>query len=217
MTKIRITPRLAVGCLLALLGLGIEGSQAADLKFRVQLIWGTNDRAKDPPIADKIAFDEDNAKASANNDKYNVEAKESQGAKDTAKGDQAPPKGASSTENRVKKASDDKTQKPPLKEVDAQLAERLRKVFKWKHYYEIFRKEPVTVGNAAEKVKLSQKCEIELRNIGKPMLEVKLFGEGKLVKTVKQGVTPDLVIGGDDPKNDSGWFIVISAFDAQKP
>ncbi len=213
MTKIRFTPRLALGCLLVSLGLGIEGSQAADLKFRVQLVWGTNDRAKDPPIADKIAFDDDNAKTSANSDKSNVVAKETQGAKDTAKGGQAVPKGAvTSSENKVKKAPDDTNQKPPLKEVDPQLAERLRKVFKWKHYYEIFRKEPVTVGNAVEKVTLSKKCDIELKNIGMPMLEVKLFGEGKLVKTVKQGVTPDLVIGGDDPKNDSGWFIVISHF-----
>jgi hypothetical protein len=213
MTKIWLTPRLALGCLLVFLGLTIERSYAADLRFRVQLVWGTNDKAKDPSIADKIAFDDD-AKASANNEK----PKDSQGTKDAPKGEQAANKGAvASSDDKVKKTPDDKSQKPPLKEVDPQLAERLRKVFKWNHYYEIFRKEPVIVGNAAEKVKLSPKCEIELRNIGMPMLEVKLFGEGKLVKTVKQGVTPDLVIGGDDPKNDSGWFIVISASGAPKP
>jgi hypothetical protein len=109
---------------------------------------------------------------------------------------------------------------PTLKEVDPKLKEGLQKIFKWKHYYEVKRdsnKEPFVVAKkGSSERKLSEKCKIEARQIdgrdsGKPMLEVKVIGEGNWVKTVRQPVVPKeyLTIAGDD-KNDTAWFIVLT-------
>ncbi|MBM3832752.1 MAG: hypothetical protein FJ403_05660 [Verrucomicrobia bacterium] len=155
MTTTRFAPRLFLLCLA--LGLATQAVNADELKLRVQLVWGTNE-------------------------------------KDAQKRD------------------------PSLKEVDPKLAERLKKVFKWEHYYVVKNKQtdalpnPVVIrAGKPEKLPLSEKCEIEIKNLGFPMLEVKLFGQGVLVKTVKQPVSPDdLIIGGDESKNDTAWFVVIS-------
>lgn len=195
MISIRLSARLLLGCCCMAMGLGMQTVQAGELKFRVQLIWGTKgDKAKDPTKEDPFVL------SPAKDDK----------AKDVAQNGE---ESAKDKDNSGKKALiDDKAKEGPLKEVDPKLAENLKKVFKWDHYFEMFRKEPVLVREGvAEKLRLSKKCEVEIKNLGKSMLEVNVFGEGKLVKTVKQLFTPrELVIGGDDPKNDTAWFVVLT-------
>jgi hypothetical protein len=114
----------------------------------------------------------------------------------------------------------EKLDDPTLKEVDPKLKESLQRFLKWKHYYEVNRdrnKEPFVVSDkGSSKRKLSDKCEIEARLVegrdqGKPMVEVKVIGEGKLVKTVRQPIVAkeSLTIAGDD-KNDTAWAIVLT-------
>ena len=98
---------------------------------------------------------------------------------------------------------------PELKKVNAELGERLQKVFKWKFYFEVKDVKFVVPEKGTKKVTLSKKCDIEVRDLGKPMVEAKLFGEGKLVKTVKQAAAQSLVIAGDD-RNDTAWFVVLT-------
>ncbi len=97
---------------------------------------------------------------------------------------------------------------PKLQQVDPKLVERFKKVFKWKFYYKVKEEDFCVPIQGRKKVSLSKKCEIQVRDLGKPMVEVKLFGEGNLVKKIRQAVVKCLVIAGDD-KNDTAWFVVL--------
>ena len=63
---------------------------------------------------------------------------------------------------------------------------------------------------------MSEKCELELKLVDDFTLEVKLFGEGKLTKTVRQSVQAlrqgELAILAGDSKEKFGdaWFVVLS-------
>ena len=99
---------------------------------------------------------------------------------------------------------------PKLKKVDPELVERFHKVLrKWRYYYQVEKKEFVVPAKKTTTVKLSEKCELEVTDKGKPMTEIKLFGEKKLVKKVTQAVTQCLVIVGDDP-NETFWYVVLT-------
>jgi len=105
----------------------------------------------------------------------------------------------------------EKPDDPKLKEVDPSVAEKLRKVFKWKNYFEVKRQTlAVTVGSP-KKLKMSEECEIEVQYLGNSSIEVKLYGKGKLAvrKTQKIHPTELLVLAGDD-KDDTAWFVVLS-------
>jgi hypothetical protein len=106
--------------------------------------------------------------------------------------------------------ANEKQNDPKLTDVNPQLKERLQSIFKWNYYYKVNSDRVCVPVGDSKKHKLSDKCDIELKDLGKPMLEVKLYGEGKLMSTVKKAVAPnDLVLAGDDPKNKTAWFVVI--------
>lgn len=107
----------------------------------------------------------------------------------------------------TEKKSDD----PKLKKVDSEVVAGLQKIFRWPHYYQVTNVTFVVLAKPkpGTRVKLSDKCEIEVSDKGKPMTEVKLFGEGKLVKTINQAIAQCLVIGGDVP-NQTAWFVVLT-------
>jgi len=100
---------------------------------------------------------------------------------------------------------------PKLKEVDPGVAEKLRKVFKWKNYFEVKRQSFTVAVGSPKKVKMSDDCEIEVQNLGNSSIEVKLYGKGKLAvrKTQKISSSELLVLAGDD-KDDTAWFVVLS-------
>ena len=69
-----------------------------------------------------------------------------------------------------------------------------------------------TVSGKMSKIRLSPKCEVEFKNLEKGAIEAKLIGEGKVVYT-QSGVIPageHLVLGGDDPKNATAWFVFLT-------
>ena len=105
----------------------------------------------------------------------------------------------------------EKPDDPNLKEVDAIVAEKLRKVFKWRNYFEVKRQNVTVTPGTPKKVKMSDECEIEVQNLGNSSIEVKLFGKGKLAVRKTQKISPSelLVLAGDD-KDDTAWFVVLS-------
>jgi len=111
---------------------------------------------------------------------------------------------------------DDKPKDKQLKEVDAELTNKLRRFYKWKNYWEVSCRETGPVTSNSQKHRLSPKCETELKKIDDSTVEVKLYGEGKLVKTIRQPIKlllrgEFLVLGGDDKeKYDDAWFVVFS-------
>ncbi len=106
---------------------------------------------------------------------------------------------------------DIKTKAKDLKELDPKILEKLRSVFKWKHYFEIETKKEIVVAQGARnKVKMSAKCELEIANLGENRVEVTLFGEGKRVVNDKQTVTPgQLMVLGGDRHDATAWFVVL--------
>ena len=104
-------------------------------------------------------------------------------------------------------------QKPPgekLKEVDVETKKKLKRVFKWEHYYEVEHQDFKVPISTKKRVRMSPKCEVEVENLGESSVEVKLYGEGRLVVRKKQVLEADelLVLGGDD-KNDTAWFVIL--------
>ncbi len=102
-----------------------------------------------------------------------------------------------------------KDTKHPL--VDSALTEKLKKVFKWKYYYEVKNQKLVAPSDKPKRYEMSEKCHIELQAFGKSEVEVKLFGEGKHLRTVRQPIPKGetLVLAGDD-KNDTVWCVVLT-------
>jgi len=105
----------------------------------------------------------------------------------------------------------EKPDDPKLKEVDSSVAEKLRKVFKWKNYFEVNRQHFTVPVGSPKSVKMSDDCRIEVQNFGNASIEVKLYGKGKLAVRKTQKISPSelLVLAGDD-KDDTAWFVVLS-------
>ncbi len=107
--------------------------------------------------------------------------------------------------------NNDKPDDPKLKEVETKVTDKLRGVFKWKNYFEVSRQSFAVPMSSPKKVKMSDHCEIEVQNLGNSSIEVRLYGQGKMVvrKTQKIKANELLVLAGDD-KNDTAWFVVMS-------
>lgn len=101
--------------------------------------------------------------------------------------------------------------------VDPALAQRFRKVFRWKNYFVIRQKEILVSSRAETTVQMSEKCTLKVILEKGSMLEVALITEGKVTKRVrhpiqvlKQGEL--LVLAGEDTNNfEDAWFVVIAS------
>jgi hypothetical protein len=105
-------------------------------------------------------------------------------------------------------------EKPPgqdLKPISANLEKRLRRIFKWKNYFEIQSKEFVTTPAKPAKIEMSKECRLEVTQTRADEFEILLFGKGVLVvkKTQRLLAGETVVLGGDD-KNDDAWFVVLT-------
>lgn len=102
-------------------------------------------------------------------------------------------------------------------ELSGKLKEKLARVFKWKDYYQIKDQRFSVEPGEARRVKMSDKCELQLKVIDDFTLEVQLFGEGTLVKTLRQPLQAlrqgELAVLAGDSKEKFGdaWFVVLSA------
>ncbi len=111
---------------------------------------------------------------------------------------------------------EEKPEEKKLKEVESKLADKLRRFYKWKNYFEVSSTNVVLVTNVPQKVTMSRKCQMELKRVDEATIELKFVGEGKHIRTVRQKVKPLVqgeysIFGGDDKDKDSdAWFVVIS-------
>lgn len=97
-----------------------------------------------------------------------------------------------------------------LKDVTTELAPKLP-MFKWEKYYEVSAKNlSVPKDGTSEKLKLSDKCEVQIQDQGTARIELRLFGEGKpVVKHTHPVVPGEMIVLGGDSKNDTAWFVVL--------
>jgi hypothetical protein len=111
---------------------------------------------------------------------------------------------------------EDKPNDAKLKELDHRLRDKLRRVFKWKNYFEVNLQRCSLPPNVAKRIRMSNKYEIEVKYL-RDQVEVKSYGEGKFLKKILQPTASllageFLVLAGDDKeKYEDAWFVVISA------
>jgi hypothetical protein len=104
--------------------------------------------------------------------------------------------------------------KPPegksYKPVEPQIGERLSRLLKWKNYFEVRRMAFAVAPGTTTKAAVSQKCEVDVKDLGKGMVEVVFFGKGKEVARQKQSLPKGemLVLGGDAP-NATAWLVAL--------
>ena len=105
--------------------------------------------------------------------------------------------------------NDDASSDPNHKPLEAPLAKKLG-MFKWKNYFTVKQQKVALAGDGAKKVRLSKRCEIDVKHLDGGRYEINVYGEGKHVRKITEKITKEdsLVIAGDD-KNDCGWFILI--------
>jgi hypothetical protein len=149
-----ITPKLVSkatlsACLLfaALVGGLAERAASADLKFRLQLVWATDDPK--PPVG--------------------------------------------------------KDYKP----VDPKLKSQLR-ALKWKNYFEVKCIDFSLAPGSTKKIAISEKCELDVRDLAGSNVEVVLYGKGKEVARVKQALpVGEILVPGGNAPNETAWLAIL--------
>jgi hypothetical protein len=107
--------------------------------------------------------------------------------------------------------NDDTSPNPNHKEIDAALHKKLSGIFKWKSYFEVHNQLASIPPKGMKRLKLSPKCEVEIKNLGGGQIAAKLFGEGKLQADHRYNTArkEPLVLGSED-KNKTAWFVILS-------
>jgi hypothetical protein len=102
------------------------------------------------------------------------------------------------------------------KAVDNDLASKLHGMFKWKNYFEITNESATIALNKSSDLKMSERCTIQIKNVGGSRIEVNCIGEGKQVCKGAYTLAPPswLVLGGN-ATNDTAWFIALRAIDGK--
>lgn len=105
----------------------------------------------------------------------------------------------------------DKPEDQSLKAIPSDLDKRLRRIFKWKNYFEVNGTNFVVAPAKPSRIDMSRECRIEVAQQPGGEVEIQLFGKGKLVVKKRQRVLPGetVVIAGDD-KDYNAWFVVLA-------
>jgi hypothetical protein len=110
--------------------------------------------------------------------------------------------------------NDDKSPDPNHKLVDAKTAEKLRKIFAWKNYFEVSRKSGTVPNRGTNSFTVSKHCTVEIAELEGPKVGVLLIGKGKPQnRTIKPLSREEQVVLGGDVKDGSAWFVIISQLD----
>ena len=105
-----------------------------------------------------------------------------------------------------------------LKDLEPKLGKKVRRIFKWKNYFEVSRRVLSLPEDEGKRIRISKRCELVINEIDEEQMEVQLFGDKKLTGKAIKNFAPILekgellIIGGDGTDNyDDAWLLVISA------
>ena len=107
--------------------------------------------------------------------------------------------------------NDKQSPDPNHKPVDAEVAKKLKQLpLKWTNYFVVNKKTLEMTGGSEKKEPLSEKCAVEVKDLGKSLFQITLFGKGSEVvkRTQSLPVGEILVLGGNAPGSTS-WLVVI--------
>lgn len=97
-----------------------------------------------------------------------------------------------------------------LKDIPPEFTKKFRSVFTWENYYQVkVHKKSFELGKV-QKLKMSDKCRIDILFKDKEEVEIQLYGENKPLAKRKQKVVMGelIVMGGDCKGSDTAWFVV---------
>jgi hypothetical protein len=95
------------------------------------------------------------------------------------------------------------------KPVDTKLRTQLR-ALKWKNYFEVKQINFSVVPGSTKKVAISEKCELDVKDLTNSNVEVVLFGKGREVARVKQCLPKgEILVPGGNAPNETGWLAVL--------
>lgn len=105
------------------------------------------------------------------------------------------------------KPPEGKTYQPASPEIRQKLKDL---PLKWTNWFEVRRVDFVVPEGGTKEVAISQKCQVNVRKLAGPELEVSLVGKGKEVVKRKQALPKGefLVLGGNAP-NSTAWLVVL--------
>ena len=84
------------------------------------------------------------------------------------------------------------------------------KALKWKNYFEVRRLDFVVAPGATKRVPISEKCELDVKDLGNSSVEVVLYGKGKEVARVKQALRKgEILVPGGDAPNETAWLAIL--------
>jgi hypothetical protein len=105
--------------------------------------------------------------------------------------------------------------KPPegkvYQPVNPDVRQKLKELpLKWTNWFEVKRVDFGVPSGAAKEVAMSEKCQVNFRQIAGSEVEVSLIGKGKEVVKRKQALPKGemLVLGGNAP-NSTAWLVVL--------
>ena len=105
---------------------------------------------------------------------------------------------------------------PKHKPVEPDIKKKLEGIpFKWGNYFVVNRTNFTVAAKGTNRVRLSEKCEIQVKDLGNSKIEVTHFGKGNEVwkgaQVLGKGeVFP--VLGGNAP-NSTAWLMVLKRLD----
>jgi hypothetical protein len=102
---------------------------------------------------------------------------------------------------------------PPAGKAYKPLEPQIRKqvkALKWKNYFEVKRIDFEVTPGGSKKVAISDKCELDLKDLGNSNVEVAWFGKGKEVARVKQKLPiGDILVPAGDAPNETAWLAIL--------
>jgi hypothetical protein len=105
--------------------------------------------------------------------------------------------------------------KPPegkaYQPVNPEIRQKLKDLpLKWTNWFEVKRVDFGVPQGVAKEVAMSEKCQLNVRKLADPEVEVSLIGKGKEVVKRKQALPRGeiLVLGGNAP-NSTAWLVVL--------
>jgi len=108
----------------------------------------------------------------------------------------------------------EKPSNPAHKPLDKDLADELKRAFKWKEYFVINRTNVMLNSRELRKVEMSKKCVIEIKALQEQRVQVQLFGEGKpRDKVIKPLPKNKSITFGGEAENKCAWFVIVRQID----
>ena len=105
-----------------------------------------------------------------------------------------------------------------LKILPAEFTKKFRSVFTWENYYQVkVIKKSFELGKP-QKLKMSEKCRIDILFKDDEEVEIQLYGEDKRLAKRKQKVVNGemIVMGGDCKGSDTAWFVLLKPIDKKE-